>query len=1089
MNKLFHAFLLVFFALIIQQKLEAQYNGYPIRNYTSKENKGFTQNWVCVQDKRGVLYFGNSSVILEYDGKVWRKIPVTSSVAIRSLYIDSLGTIYVGSVGDFGLLVPQKNGELVFQSLTKGLTEKEKNFSDVWKIHNNKGAVIFQSSENLFFLKDNKITTISPEFSFASLSFIANDDFYIRQRMVGLMKLEGNKLHLIPEGEKLKDDGILGVIPFPKHSKNKYLVLTGDNGFFLIDDIKKNITPVLSTSAKQLNDIGVLGMNWFNDSTIFINSRGGIISLNQKLELQKIINKSDGLNDESIANMFVDKQKELWLCTNNGISKISINSPLYFYNNSSGLKGNIFKISIYNNKIFVGTTAGIFQAELNNQNKSSTAEKLIFKNIEGTYFEVWDFNQNKNQLLAATSDGVFEIANNKANRITKAYSNIIFNSVNSENRMYVGEKDGLKILEKNKSLKWEVKHFLDFPTDDIVSIVEIPNDSIDPKEVVLWMTTRNKGAMKVSFDGTFNYKLTRYDTTRGLPNELINLEIYNGKVYFCNAVGSFVYDKNKISAFTPALNWGTGNIFLYDKNKDEGKKKCFTEIPMNSIWNEKETLISDDSISGDGKNLLNALMVMEEKGYTYYQNNPDILWIGLSDILIRYDSHVKKDYQTAFNTLIRKVSIGKDSTVFFGTYSNPISETKRIVSLDQGSDQFLQLPYKYNSLTFEYAAPFFEREEQTQFSYKLIGFDTAWSAWSISSSKQFTNLFEGEYIFIVKAKSVYQNESRVAHYKFTILPPWYRTFWAYIFYLLIFVLLIVIAVKISVRRLTLAKIKLEKIVTERTTEVVKQKEELQQKSAIIEIAYDDIKSSINYAKRIQESILPLKNEIKKSFPESFVLFKPRDIVSGDFYWFSKHENRNIIACVDCTGHGVPGAFMSMIGNTILNEIINEKGIETPSEILNLLHERVRQSLKQDLENAETRDGMDISLCVIDTLNSKIQYAGANRPLYIIRKNKLEEIKPNKMPIGGYQMEEDRRFLNHEISLNSGDTIYLTTDGYADQFGGEKGKKFMVKRFHQLLMEIQDQTMEHQAETLRSTIEKWQGSLEQVDDILLIGIKV
>lgn len=1086
MNKIFHPFLLIFFVLIIHLKLVAQYNGYPLRNYTAKENKGFAQNWVCVQDIRGVLYFGNSSVVLEYDGKTWRKIPVTSSVAIRSLYIDSLGTIYVGSVGDFGLLVPQKNGDLIFQSLTKGLKEKEKNFSDVWKIHNNKGSIIFQSSENLFFFKNNKITTLSPEFSFASLSFIANDDFYIRQRMIGLMKLEGNKLHLIPEGEKLKDEGILGVIPFPKYSKDKFLVLTGDKGFYLIDNIKKSVTPVFSVSENKLNTIGVLGMNWFNDSTIFINSRGGIIFLNQKLELQKVINKNDGLNDESIANMFFDKQKELWLCTNNGISKISINSPLYFYNNTSGLKGNLFAITIYNGKIYVGTTAGIFQAELNNQNKSGTAEKLNFKNVEGTYFEVWNFNQNNNQLFAATSDGVFEVDKNKAKGITKAYSNIIFNSVKNENRMYVGEKDGLRILEKDKNLKWKEKHFFDFPTDDIMSIAEVTDDSINQGEVVLWMTTRNKGAMKVSFDETYKYILTRYDTTSGLPNQSIHLELNNGKIYFCNTIGTFFYDKNKISNFTPAFNLGIGNIFLYDKSKDDGKKKCFEEIPINTL---QKTTTNDSSVSNEGKKLLNAMMLLEEKGYTYYQNNQDILWIGLTDMFVRYDSHVEKNYQTAFNTLIRGVSIGKDSMVFLGTYSNALSETKRIVSLDQGSDQYLQLPYKYNSLTFDYAAPFFEGEEQTQYSYKLTGFDTLWSAWSTNSTKQFTNLYEGEYIFIVKAKNIYQNESQVAHYKFTILPPWYRTFWAYILYCLIFILFIFIVVKISVRRLTVAKIKLEKIVTERTKEVVKQKEELQQKSAIIEIAYDDIKSSINYAKRIQESILPLKNEIKKSFPESFVLFKPRDIVSGDFYWFSKHENKNIIACVDCTGHGVPGAFMSMIGNTILNEIINEKGIETPSEILNLLHERVRQSLKQDLENAETRDGMDISLCVIDTLNNKIQYAGANRPLYIIRKNKLEEIKPNKMPIGGYQMEEDRRFLNHEISLNGGDTIYLTTDGYADQFGGERGKKFMVKRFHQLLMEIQDQTMEQQAETLRFAIEKWQGTLEQVDDILLIGIKV
>jgi serine phosphatase RsbU (regulator of sigma subunit) len=273
------------------------------------------------------------------------------------------------------------------------------------------------------------------------------------------------------------------------------------------------------------------------------------------------------------------------------------------------------------------------------------------------------------------------------------------------------------------------------------------------------------------------------------------------------------------------------------------------------------------------------------------------------------------------------------------------------------------------------------------------------------------------------------------------------------------------------------------------TEIVEQKEELQQKNTIIEIAYNDIKSSINYAKRIQEAILPIKDEIKRSFPESFVLFKPRDVVSGDFYWFTKHNHKNIIACVDCTGHGVPGAFMSMIGNTLLNEIVNEKEIEKPSDILNLLHERVRQSLKQNLESTETRDGMDIALCVIDIVNNTLEYAGANRPLYLIRDNNLNEIKADKMSIGGDKMEEDRSFTNHQLEIKKKDIIYMSSDGYADQFGGEKGKKFMVKRFHQTLLEINHLSMEQQGSTLKKIIEQWQGNSEQIDDILVMGIKI
>jgi serine phosphatase RsbU (regulator of sigma subunit) len=266
-------------------------------------------------------------------------------------------------------------------------------------------------------------------------------------------------------------------------------------------------------------------------------------------------------------------------------------------------------------------------------------------------------------------------------------------------------------------------------------------------------------------------------------------------------------------------------------------------------------------------------------------------------------------------------------------------------------------------------------------------------------------------------------------------------------------------------------------------------EEITEQKEVIEHKNKEITDSINYAKRIQESILPLKAEIQQTFLQSFVLFKPRDVVSGDFYWFNSQNGKNIIACVDCTGHGVPGAFMSMIGNTLLNEIINERGVTSPAGILGLLHERVRQSLKQDLKNSETRDGMDVSVCVFNKEFTQMEFAGANRAVYIVRKGVLEELKPDKQAIGGDQIEQDRIFTNHKIDLEKGDTIYMSTDGYADQFGGEKGKKFMVRRFHQTLLEMQHLTMDEQGQLLKRIIEKWQGKIEQVDDILVIGIRV
>lgn len=270
----------------------------------------------------------------------------------------------------------------------------------------------------------------------------------------------------------------------------------------------------------------------------------------------------------------------------------------------------------------------------------------------------------------------------------------------------------------------------------------------------------------------------------------------------------------------------------------------------------------------------------------------------------------------------------------------------------------------------------------------------------------------------------------------------------------------------------------------------KANDELQVKNTIIEEKNKDITDSINYAKRIQDAILPDWETGNKIFPEAFILFKPRDIVSGDFYWFTEKNGKRLIAAVDCTGHGVPGAFMSMIGNAFLNEVVNERGIIEPGIILSELRHLVIKALKQKGADGEQRDGMDISLLSLSADNKTIDWAGANNPLWIIRDGKIIEHKPDKRPIGFF-MGKGLPFKNHTIDLQKGDALYIFTDGYADQFGGNKegGKKFKVSRLKTLLLSLQDQTMDNQKKKLEQTIIDWRGSLEQVDDICIIGIKI
>ena len=297
----------------------------------------------------------------------------------------------------------------------------------------------------------------------------------------------------------------------------------------------------------------------------------------------------------------------------------------------------------------------------------------------------------------------------------------------------------------------------------------------------------------------------------------------------------------------------------------------------------------------------------------------------------------------------------------------------------------------------------------------------------------------------------------------------------------------------------LANAALEQKVLERTAEIQLQKEVIEEKNK-------DITASITYALKIQEAILPREEELKASLNEYFVFYKPRDIISGDFYWFSKKDNLIFIAAADCTGHGVPGALMSMLGNSFLNEIVNEANIYNPAEILDLLRLKVIKTLRQRETN--TKDGMDIALCVINTQLQEVNFAGAFNPVYIttgvndnnskdfevhvnefIPEKYLKIMPADRFPVGIVEGQQNDKFTNKKYHYHPGDCLYLFSDGLADQFGGAQGKKYKTKQLKDLLLKVSKLEMDYQLSSIREDFENWKGAHEQVDDILMIGIKL
>ena len=440
--------------------------------------------------------------------------------------------------------------------------------------------------------------------------------------------------------------------------------------------------------------------------------------------------------------------------------------------------------------------------------------------------------------------------------------------------------------------------------------------------------------------------------------------------------------------------------------------------------------------------------------------------------------------------------------------ANPIISYLQADTLRFFQNDEIKLPFTINSIKIKYKAVTLQFPEKIKYSVFLEGFSEDWSEYSLMREKQYEQLPFGKYTFKFKAMLKNGKILEGPSISFTILPPWYKTWWFYTLLILIVVALLYLIYKARVRILEKNQEKLEKEVENRTHQLKEAYSQIEKEKAKVEEKNIKLVDSIAYASLIQHSILPRDEEISQYIKDYFIIWKPRDIVGGDFYWFypipksvtlSEVEGQNssyIISVIDCTGHGVPGAFMSMTANSILNNIIKEKQIYEPDKILNLLHKEIRYTLRQQSKESQ-QDGMDISLCYINVKTQEIHFAGAMQTLYLLSKNESTEstnlikIKGNRFSIGGKQKEEERIFTKHTINYRSGDTIYLMSDGLADQKVRIDGReqRFKTKRVEAMLLKYFSLSMSEQKRKIEEELTKVQSDFEQRDDITVWGVKL
>ncbi|MCI0693879.1 ATP-binding protein [candidate division KSB1 bacterium] len=795
-----------------------------ITNYSPKEYGAHPQNWAIVQDDRGVMYFGNNNGVLEYDGVSWRLIQLPNKSVARSLAKDKNGRIYVGGVGDFGYLAADSLGQMRYLSLLAYIQAEDLPFTDVWQTWVIKNSVYFRAANVLFRWADHRIMAWKPRTSF-HVSFVVRDTLYVRQWQVGLMRMLDDSLRIAPNGERFAEERIYVMLPF---DEKKILIGTREQGLFLLDGA--TITPFRLAPAAaaflSTNQLYSPGVILSGDLLALGTLRGGLAIIDRQGNLIRQIDKAAGLADNILHHAFADNQDALWLAFNNGLARVEPNSPFTFYDEQSGVKTAIAFILRHRGLLYVATSLGVSYLQ---------AAQREFRPVSGIASQSLALLAVDDMLLAATNEGVYRIDGDRAVSVKASVNNTYranflhrsrqrLNLKEGSARIFAGLETGLAALRFESAGaggKWIDEGSIDGIHEDIIRIVE-------QEPGILWLGTRTQGVLRVEFtEPTQNEadlphpKIERFGVAQGLPAGGVTVFIVADKTYFVSQDDIFRFDPTR-REFTPDSTFNLrpvsfgGTVEEYTLQEDAQAR----------VWINfgRGTAVERPQAGGSYVPEDTPLRRFFNETFFYiYPESDGVVWLGGPNTLIRHDPSISQVNLAAYPALIRRVTAGGDSVIFGGANLNGDGNLAPV------------LDHSKNSLRFEFSASSYEEIARNQFQTFLEGFDQsrpAGSAWSDETAKNYTNLPPGNYRFRVRARNVYAHESSEAVYAFKILPPWYRTWWAYVSYILAAGAVVLGFVRLRTRQLESRGRKLEQTVEERTAEIRTQKDNVELLSRI-----------------------------------------------------------------------------------------------------------------------------------------------------------------------------------------------------------------------------------------------------------------
>ena len=756
LKRFFFVFLLVFTKAKAQNTIALP----DIVNYSKQAYNAGPSNWGICQDKKGIIYVANDEGLLTFDGSFWKKHSIASSGTIRALALAPDGRIYIGSSGEIGYFEPNKNGILHYTSLNSIIPDSEKDFTDVWNVVVYGDAIFFRSFKRIFELKNNKITVYKD----ISWSFLGSSNGRLLSKAFGkgLLVFQNDmwapflKTDTLPEKAQ-----VVALLPLNKDSS---LLITKKNGAYVLkgDQLLPFNVPDMQSICEK-NPYGASFID--NDHIAVVTSLGGCFIINKKGQFIQRLSKQDGLQNNDILCVFVDREKNLWLGLGNGIDFVAYNNAIKhiypdYQEHSSGKSAIIF-----NNNLYIGTSNGLYRAPISEQTDISYV-KSNFEAIPNTKGQVWNLSEVNGELIMGHNDGFFVIKNNLPQVIdgsTGFWTFLPLSNVMPSPVVLAGTYNGVNFYNyekgvfKNPSIH---SHF------ESVRFIAVDNN-------IAWVAHPNKGLYKIQLNNGINPTYSVYKDPKGILSENRNHVFrLKSRIIFTSEKGIYEYDY-KTDDFVPCIFLRNifGNMRVeYLKEDNDG-----------NIWFVENKHLAVVDFSQKNPEIihfpeLNNKIMAGGFEYVYPYNRNNIFVAGEEGFyLINYEQYrtVKENIPILIGNV--RISNKKDSTIF-GGYFNNIPENNLI------NKEVPEIKYRWNSIHFEYSSSLYGKQSSIEYSYYLGGFDKNWSAWSRKTEKEYPYLSPGTYTFSVKARTHEGEESATLHYRFIVLPPWYRTTWMYIFY-------------------------------------------------------------------------------------------------------------------------------------------------------------------------------------------------------------------------------------------------------------------------------------------------------------------